>query len=102
MSRNLSCVQEIKWPYLNRFFWEPESPFGTNLIKPRKFKKSAALEADSPNWDTEWLSDGGTAFVLFSASHVVFSNAHPNFMVRIPTDLIEKFNKKFISKSLKT
>lgn len=38
----------------------------------------------------------------FNAPHIIFRNGHPYFMIRVPTDLIEKFNKKFIRKSLKT
>lgn len=38
----------------------------------------------------------------FNAPHIIFRNGHPYFMLRVPTDLADKFNKRFIRKSLKT
>ncbi len=40
--------------------------------------------------------------MLFKAPYVTFRNGHPYFMIRVPTDLVDKFNKKFIRKALKT
>jgi hypothetical protein len=37
-----------------------------------------------------------------NASHVTFRNGHPYFMMRIPADLVDKFNMQYIRKSLKT
>ena len=36
------------------------------------------------------------------APHIIFRKDHPYFMIRVPADLVDKFNKKFIRKSLKT
>lgn len=38
----------------------------------------------------------------FKAPHVIFRNGHPYFMMRVPADLVGKFNMRFIKKSLKT
>jgi hypothetical protein len=38
----------------------------------------------------------------FKAPHVIFRNGHPYFMMRVPADLVGKFNMRFIKKTLKT
>jgi len=40
--------------------------------------------------------------MLFKAPHVIFRYGKPYFMMRVPTDLVDKFNMQFIRKSLKT
>ena len=40
--------------------------------------------------------------MFFKAPYVIFRNGHPYFMIRVPSDLTHKFNKKFIRKALKT
>jgi hypothetical protein len=36
------------------------------------------------------------------APNVIFHNGHPYFMIRVHSDLVEKFNMQYIRKSLKT
>jgi len=38
----------------------------------------------------------------FDAPHVIFRNGRLYFMIRVPSDLVEKFNMQYIRKSLKT
>ncbi len=38
----------------------------------------------------------------FKAPYVSFRNGHPHFMIRVPLDLVDKFNSQYIRKSLKT
>jgi hypothetical protein len=38
----------------------------------------------------------------FKAPYVSFRNGHPHFMIRVPLDLVDKFNMQYIRKALKT
>jgi hypothetical protein len=38
----------------------------------------------------------------FKAPYVSFRNGQPHFMIRVPLDLVDKFNSQYIRKSLKT
>jgi len=38
----------------------------------------------------------------FKAPHVIFRNGHPYFMMRVPADLVGRFNMRFIKKTLRT